>query len=150
MKKPTLFETRLGPCRDELRGLFASLYGENEEAYAYFLGMLERSLAQRKSALRRLDEKRLADPDWCRKSDMLGMMLYPSCFAGTLNGVKEKLPYLKECGVNYLHLMPLLDSPEGKSDGGYAVSDFRRVRPVLGTMEDLEALADALCADLKK
>src|SRR5699024_10836952 len=76
-------------------------------------------------------------------SEMLGMMLYPSCFAGTLNGVREKLTYLKECGINYLHLMPLLDSPPGKSDGGYAVSDFRRVRPDLGTMEDLEALADA-------
>ena len=143
MKKNELFESRLLPCRDELRYLYFSLYGENEAAFSYFLGMLERSLAQRKPALRRLDEKRLADPDWCRSSGMLGMMLYPSCFAGTLNGVKEKLPYLKECGVNYLHLMPLLDSPEGKSDGGYAVSDFRRVRPDLGTMEDLEALADA-------
>ena len=143
MKKPTLFQERLAPCQEELRGLYTSLYGEDERAYSYFLEMLKSSLAQRKSALRRLDEKRLADPDWCRSSEMLGMMLYPSCFAGTLNGVREKLTYLKECGINYLHLMPLLDSPPGKSDGGYAVSDFRRVRPDLGTMEDLEALADA-------
>lgn len=143
MKKPTLFQERLAPCEEELRGLYTSLYGEDEQAYSYFLEMLKSSLAQRKSALRRLDEKRLANPDWCRSSEMLGMMLYPSCFAGTLNGVREKLTYLKECGINYLHLMPLLDSPPGKSDGGYAVSDFRRVRPDLGTMEDLEALADA-------
>ena len=143
MKKTTLFEERLAPCEEELRGLYTSLYGEDEQAYSYFLEMLKSSLAQRKSALRRLDEKRLANPDWCRSSEMLGMMLYPSCFAGTLNGVREKLTYLKECGINYLHLMPLLDSPPGKSDGGYAVSDFRRVRPDLGTMEDLEALADA-------
>ena len=143
MKKTTLFEERLASCEAELRGLYTSLYGEDEQAYSYFLEMLKSSLAQRKSALRRRDEKRLADPDWCRSSEMLGMMLYPSCFAGTLNGVREKLTYLKECGINYLHLMPLLDSPPGKSDGGYAVSDFRRVRPDLGTMEDLEALADA-------
>ena len=143
MKKTTLFEKRLAPCEEELRGLYTSLYGDDEQAYSYFLEMLKSSLAQRKSALRRRDEKRLADPDWCRSSEMLGMMLYPSCFAGTLNGVREKLTYLKECGINYLHLMPLLDSPPGKSDGGYAVSDFRRVRPDLGTMEDLEALADA-------
>ena len=45
--------------------------------------------------------------------------------------------------MNYLHLMPLLESPKGRSDGGYAVSDFRKVQPSLGTMEDLEALADA-------
>ena len=143
MKKDTLFNTRLQPCLEELQSLFFSLYGENREAFSYFLGMLERSLTQRKPALRRLDQKRLSNPEWCRSSRMLGMMLYPSCFAGTLRGVQEKLPYLKECGVNYLHLMPLLDSPEGKSDGGYAVSDFRKVRPDLGTMEDLEALADA-------
>ena len=143
MKKTTLFEKRLAPCEEELRGLYTSLYGDDEQAYSYFLEMLKSSLAQRKSALRRRDEKRLADPDWCRSSEMLGMMLYPSCFAGTLNGVREKLTYRKECGINYLHLMPLLDSPPGKSDGGYAVSDFRRVRPDLGTMEDLEALADA-------
>ena len=46
----------------------------------------------------------------------------------------EKLPYLTECGVNYLHLMPLLETPKDRSDGGYAVSDFRRVQPELGTM----------------
>ncbi len=143
MKNRELFEARLQPCREEMWNLFVSLYGRNEEAFSYFLGMLERSLEERKPALRRQDEKRQADPDWCRSSGMLGMMLYPSCFAGTLRGVEEKLPYLKECGINYLHLMPLLDSPEGKSDGGYAVSDFRKVRPDLGTMEDLEALADA-------
>ena len=45
------------------------------------------------------------------------------------------------CHVNYLHLMPLLDTPRGRSDGGYAVSDFRKVREDLGTMEDLEQLA---------
>ena len=65
-------------------------------------------------------------------------------FAGDLRGVRKKLPYLTECGVNYLHLMPLLQTVKGKSDGGYAVADFRTVQPELGTMDDLEALADAL------
>ena len=53
-----------------------------------------------------------------------------NAFAGTLKGVEEKLPYIQECGVNYLHLMPLLESPKGRSDGGYAVSNFRRVQPL--------------------
>ena len=92
MKKTDLFEARLLPCRDEMRALYASLYGEDEQAFSYFLNMLSRSLEQRKPALRRMDEKRMANPDWCRSSGMLGMMLYPSCFAGTLNGVEEKLP----------------------------------------------------------
>ena len=73
---------------------------------------------------------------------MLGMMLYIDNFAGNIKGVSAKLPYLKECNVNCLHLMPFLDTPKGRSDGGYAVADFRKVRPDLGTMEDLSALAD--------
>ena len=75
------------------------------------------------------------------------MMLYANAFAGTLKGVEEKLPYLRECGVNYVHLMPLLQSPKGRSDGGYAVADFRTVQPELGTMEDFEHLADACRRD---
>ena len=47
----TSFEARLGPCREELWGLYSSLYGENWEAFSYFLGMLERSLHERKPAL---------------------------------------------------------------------------------------------------
>ena len=69
------------------------------------------------------------------------MMMYTDAFAGTLKGVKKKLGYIEECGVNYIHLMPLLDSPRVRNDGGYAVSDFRKVKPELGTMEDLSELA---------
>ena len=136
------FDARFRDCRDELKWLFMELY-DDAGAFDYFCGMLLRSYQQRKAALRELDRRRAAEPGWYRSNGLLGMMLYVSAFAGTLRGVEEKLPYLGECGVNYLHLMPLLDSPKGKSDGGYAVSDFRKVRPDLGTMEDLEALADA-------
>ena len=105
--------------------------------------MLRRSWAERKRPLRDQDQKREADPGWYRRRDLLGMMFYVNAFAGDLKGVKAKLGYIQECGANYLHLMPLLESPRGRSDGGYAVSDFRRVQPSLGTMEDLESLADA-------
>ena len=68
------------------------------------------------------------------------MMFYIDNFAGTMKGVEEKLDYLEKCNVNYIHLMPFLETPKGRSDGGYAVSDFRNVQRELGTMEDLEAL----------
>lgn len=139
----TAFERRLAACYDELKWLYCELYHNDMTAFRYFCGMLKRSWEARKSALRAQDEARLANPDWYRSNKLLGMMLYPSAFAGDLKGVREKLPYLEECGVNYLHLMPLLKSPKGRSDGGYAVSDFRTVQPELGTMEDLEALGDA-------
>lgn len=70
------------------------------------------------------------------------MMLYIDNFAGNLKGVQRKISYLKECNVSFIHLMPFLDTVPGRSDGGYAVADFRKVRPDLGTMDDLENLAD--------
>ena len=142
-KKQNDFQRRMARCYDEMKWLYCELYHGDEAAFAYFTGMLERSWAQRKTALRRQDKRREENPNWYRRQDLLGMMLYTDAFAGTLQGVEEKLPYIRDCGVNYLHLMPLLQSPKGRSDGGYAVSDFRTVEPRLGTMEDLEDLADA-------
>ena len=139
----TDFDRRLQPRCDELKWLYCELYHGDEAAFGYFLAMLRRCWEERKAPLREQDRRREEQPGWYRRRDMLGMMLYVNAFAGNLKGVEEKLPYLQECGVNYLHLMPLLESPKGRSDGGYAVSDFRRVQQSLGTMEDLEHLADA-------
>jgi len=139
----SIFDSRLKRHYDELKWLYCELYHNDEAAFAYFLDMLKKSWKDRKQVLRDQDKRREADPKWYRRRDLLGMMLYVNAFAGDLKGVERKLPYLQECGVNYLHLMPLLESPKGRSDGGYAVSDFRRVQPELGTMEDLESLADA-------
>lgn len=126
-KTATAFDRRLAACQDELQSLYLKLYRGDADAYGYFTGMLRRCWKERKRVLREQDLRREKHPDWFRRRDMLGMMLYVNAFAGNLRGVKERLPYLKECGVNYLHLMPLLESPKGRSDGGYAVSDFRAV-----------------------
>ena len=77
---------------------------------------------------------------------MIGAVCYVDLFAGDLKGLATRIPYLLELGVTYLHLMPLFRSPEGNSDGGYAVSSYREVRPALGTMDDLAALAASLRA----
>ncbi|MCI8422975.1 MAG: DUF3459 domain-containing protein [Lawsonibacter sp.] len=137
------FERRLAWHYNELKWLYSELYHNDAAAFHYFIQMLRRCWEGRKAPLRAQDARREADPSWYRRRDLLGMMLYVNAFAGTLKGVEEKLPYLQECGVNYLHLMPLLESPKGRSDGGYAVSDFRKVQPQLGIMDDLESLADA-------
>ena len=151
---PNAFEQRLAGVYDELKWLYHEIYRNKGDAFDYFVGMMRRCWEGRKAALREQDEHRLANPGWYRSNKLMGMMMYTSNYGGNLNGVRQRLDYLEECGVNYLHLMPLLDSPEGKSDGGYAVSDFRKVRPDLGTMDDLEKLADdcrdhgiALCLD---
>ena len=126
----------------ELRQLYRSLYGDNVQAWLDLENILEQADSGRPEMLKRLDEERLHRPDWFKERDRLGMQLYVQSFAGTLRGVLEKLDYIESCGVNYLHLMPLLESPEGRSDGGYAVSDFRKVQQSLGTMEDLSALTE--------
>ena len=135
------FAERLEKRLDELKWLYAELYHNDENAFRYFLSMLERMYEARPEELKVLDREREHSADWYRSNEVLGMMLYTNCFAGNLRGVREKLPYLKESGVTYIHLMPLLASPKGRSDGGYAVSDFRQVEPELGTMEDFAALA---------
>ena len=142
----SVFDRRLARHRGELKWLYCDLYGDTG-TFDGFVEMLRCCWAERKAALREQDEQREADPGWYRRRDILGMMLYVNAFAGTLRGVEKKLDYLKECGVNYLHLMPLLLSPKGRSDGGYAVADFRAVQPGLGTMEDLEHLADVCRED---
>ena len=87
-------------------------------AYEYFVGMIHRAYEARPEALKRLDRQREANPAWYKGHDLVGMLMYVNAFAGTLNGVREKLDYIEESGVNYLHLMPLLESPVGRSDGG--------------------------------
>ena len=138
-----VFAKRLSRYYDEMKWLYGELYHGDEEAFDYFLEMLYRNYSERKETLRRLDESREALPAWYKDGSLLGMLMYTQCFSKNLKGVEKHLDYIQECGVNYLHLMPLLQSPQGRSDGGYAVSDFRSVDPALGTMEDLESLADA-------
>ena len=135
------YRERFERHEDELRSLYLELYHGDEQAWNYFCDMLYRCWQDRPDTLRKLDRTRQENPDWYRGHHLLGVLMYTDAFAGTLQGVREKLDYLCECGINYLHLMPLLMSPAERSDGGYAVSDFRRVQPELGTMEDLEALA---------
>lgn len=148
------FEKRMARHYDELKWLYCELYENRMDMFEDLCKNLKQIYLGRKEALKVQDRKRESDPNWYKKNDILGMMMYVNAFAKNLQGVKEKLDYVQECNVNYLHLMPLLESPEGKSDGGYAVQDFRKVQPELGTMEDLEDLADecrkkgiSLCLD---
>lgn len=137
-----VFKKRFDRHHDEMRWLYMELY-DNGDMFAELCGRLEEFYADRDEYLKRTDAKREADPEWYKKNDMLGMMFYIDNFAGDMNGVREKLDYIERCNVNYVHLMPFLETPKGRSDGGYAVSDFRKVQPALGTMEDLEALTKA-------
>ena len=150
------FLLRLARYGPELLESLETVYGEAAgELYERLTDALVLGTHERPADLKRLDEARLLRPDWLQQEGTLGYVAYTDRFAGTLKGVKEHLPYLKELGVTYLHLMPLLLPREGENDGGYAVADFRSVRPDLGSMQDLSDLGRelrgqgvSLCLDL--
>ena len=136
------FDRRYIGKENELRSLYLSLY-HDEHAYEYFVSMLKKMYDKRSKTLKKWDEKRLSERSWYKLNDVLGSLMYVDCFNETIKGVEEHLDYLEETGINYIHLMPLLSSPKERSDGGYAVADFRKVEPALGTMKDLAHLAAA-------
>ncbi|MDE6015033.1 MAG: alpha-amylase family protein [Acetatifactor sp.] len=141
-KETEIFSKRLERHHDELRWLYMELYG-NDSMFAELCDCMNQFYLERKKELKKRDRDREADQGWYKKNDMLGMMFYIDNFAGNMKGVESRLDYIEKCNVNYIHLMPFLDTVEGRSDGGYAVKDFRKVQEKLGSMEDLESLADA-------
>ena len=137
------FERRLAQRQDELDWLYMELYHDRDRLDG-LKAMMARAYGGRGEGLRRLDKKREAGPEWFRACKMLGVTMYPGLFAGSLKGVEEKLGYLKEQGITYVHLMPLLKMPHPDNDGGYAVEDFNQVDPTLGSNGDLARLAAAM------
>ena len=132
----------------DLLGGLTALYGAERAPLlaADLVGLATAAYSARSDRLHLRDLERLLRPDWLQDPEMVGYAAYTERFAGDLRGVAEHLPYLRELGVTYLHLMPLLRPREGDNDGGYAVADYRSVRPDLGTMDDLEGLAEDLHA----
>ncbi len=135
---------------DHLFQLYYLLYGKHYDML-YHLENLLKSMAQasfeRPADLRELDRQREQNPLWFQSNQMLGGVCYVDLFAGNLEGIRAKIPYFKELGLTYLHLMPLFKMPERENDGGYAVSSFREVHPPLGTMTELAQLSRDLRAE---
>jgi len=141
------FYTRLGANFYAIHSLFEHLYGHREDFKEHMVALTER-LAQayidRPHALKQLDMEREEDHNWFLSPEWVGMALYLDGFAGNLEGLIDRLPYLQELGVNMVHVMPILRCPLGASDGGYAVSDFRNIDPRAGTLEDIAALSESM------
>ncbi|MCH1867111.1 alpha-amylase family protein [Nocardioides sp. CFH 31398] len=119
------------------------------------VGVAARAYAARPDDLHTLDARRLLRPGWVQDPGMFGYACYTDRFAGDLAGLERRADHLERLGVSYLHLMPLLEPREGDNDGGYAVKDYRRVRPDLGDRDDLRAVTTmlrgrgiSLCVDL--
>ncbi len=153
-----LFWVRLERYFEDARLPLLKLYGDRpdclEHISAIFHTVVDACLA-RPEPLRLLDLERQITPDWFERPNMVGYVCYPQLFAGSLTDLRDKLDYLQELGITYLHLMSMLKPRPGKNDGGYAVMDYRAVNPEFGDMADAHALADelrergiSLCVDL--
>jgi glycosidase len=142
-----VFTERLNTHFPALFRLYHRLYAVRYDFF-YHLENLLVELANasfsRPADLRALDLEREANPLWFQSNAMVGGVCYVDLFAGNLDGIRAKIPYFKELGLTYLHLMPLFRMPEGENDGGYAVSSFREVHPPLGSMAQLAELSRAL------
>ncbi len=118
-----------------------------DELIARLADLIVSTWAARPQQLQERDRERLLMPDWFQRPETLGYVCYTDRFAGNLDSVVKHVDYLSELGITYLHLMPLLRPRPAPNDGGYAVADYREVRADLGTMADLERLADVLHAN---
>lgn len=141
------FYTRLGANFYAIHSLFDRLYGQREDFKEQAQRLVETMAWQyirRPEDLRQRDIEREADHNWFLSQNWVGMALYSQGFAGNLQGMEQHLNYFQDLGVNLVHIMPIMRCPQGSSDGGYAVSDFRKIDERAGTLEDLNNLSRAM------
>jgi amylosucrase len=144
-----IFALRLDRSAPDLWPMLEAIYGTRDDYPAFreaLLKAMRKAWKERAADLKRLDLKRDLEPDWFQRADMAGYVFYIDRFAGNLPKVLEKLDYLEELGITYVHFMPCLKPRPGDSDGGYSVMDYRAINPAYGTMADFEAVA----AELRK
>jgi glycosidase len=148
--EPEVWQAFISRLRENFERLFRLLFHLYGNQYDFFyhleqiLATAARMWLARPAELKALDTAREHDPLWFQSQHMVGGVCYVDLFAGDLNGIRQKIPYFKELGLTYLHLMPLFLSPLVDSDGGYAVSSYREVNPTLGTIAQLSQLAAEL------
>ena len=127
--------------------LYSKLYAERsdfESSFLEFLQLIIDSYKERDKRLITRDDAKSKEDGWFLSNKLVGMSLYVDLFAGKLKAMPKKIEYLKDLGINLLHLMPLFKSPEDKSDGGYAVSDYRKVDKRFGSLNDLISFQEQL------
>jgi len=141
--KDNLFYTRLVANTVSIHYLYNELYKDHPHAEAMFISLIDsitEAYLQRPENLKLLDVEKEDKGNWFLSNEITGMSLYVDRFCGSLKNLGSKLDYFNKLGVNFLHLMPVMESPAGESDGGYAVSDFRKVDERFGTLADLKKL----------
>jgi amylosucrase len=138
-----LFYTRCMANAAAIFDLYTQLYEHHpgmENNFHRLIQTIINGHQQRPDRLKERDREKTDAYSWFLSNQLTGMSLYVDRFCGDLKSLHNKLGYFENLGVNLLHLMPLFESPADESDGGYAVSDFRKVDERFGTLADLKVL----------
>lgn len=141
------FEERFNHHIQTIQDLYQSLYAEHKygtKAWTDLVSTIRKANQNRSTVLKSKDQIKAAKGTWFLNNELAGMSLYVDRFCNTLAELPNKLDYLQELGINVLHLMPLFKSPPEASDGGYAVSDFRKVDDRFGSLQDLQSVIEQL------
>jgi amylosucrase len=145
--KDNLFYTRFIANAWAIKDLYDELYQQHSNGAATFDKLLQTIItahSNRAEALKRRDLEKLEEGNWFLSNKIAGMSLYVDRFCGNLTKLGTRLSYFEKLGVNFLHLMPVFESPANESDGGYAVSNFRKVDERFGTLDDLKTLQEKM------
>ena len=141
------FYTRFLANTTSLFELYMQLYEHHPAAEQLFDDVMKtiiNAYQQRSAVLKQRDITKLEQEYWFLSNKINGMSLYVDRFCGNLQNMQAKLDYFEELGVNFLHLMPVFESPANESDGGYAVSNFRKVDDRFGSLTDLMQLQEEM------
>ncbi len=141
------FYIRMMAGADTAQMLYNQIYHDLPEAESLFLKLIELTVNAyigRPQILKEKDLDKMDSGHWFLSNEITGMSLYVDRFCGDLKNLQSKLGYFEKLGVNLLHLMPLFESPAGESDGGYAVSDFRKVDARFGSLKELQKVQEQL------
>ncbi len=141
------FYTRLGANFYSIYSLFHFLYGDRDDFKQQAQRLVEtmaRQYIARPDVYKQRDIEREKDHNWFLSQQWTGMAMYCDGFAGDLKNLREKVPYLQDLGVNMVHVLPIMACPGVHSDGGYAISDFRKVDERFGNLKDIDKLAKEL------
>ena len=141
------FYGRLGANFYAIYSLFERLYGNREDFHPQVKNLVEvmaKNYIKRPQPFKQKDRARESDHNWFLHQRWAGMALYANGFAKGLEDLSTKIDYFSELGINVVHILPILECPAGKSDGGYAVSNFRKVDARLGTNEHLKSIITQL------
>ena len=130
-----------------IHSLFCELYSAHQNMDVLFDRLIDtiiKAHIDRSEQQHQTDDTKIEKGTWFLSNELAGMSLYVDRFCGNLKNLEARLDFFKKAGINVLHLMPLFESPEGESDGGYAVSDFRKVDKRFGSLADLQHLQEKM------